>query len=42
MRTIYKLKKGRPVEFKIRQQGLNQMIRKIRPSAAKPKAAPAR
>ena len=42
MRTVYKLKKGRPVEFKIRRQGLNQMIRKIRPSQAKPKTAPAR
>jgi len=42
MRTIYRLRKGQPVEFKIRQEGLNQMIRKIRPSTAKPKAAPAK
>ena len=42
MRAIYRLKKGQLVEFKIRQEGLNQLIRKIRPAAAKPKAAPAR
>jgi len=34
-RLIYKLKKNKPVEFKIRQEGLNQYVRKIRPPAPK-------
>jgi len=32
LRLLYKLKKGQAVEFKIRQQGLNQFLRKVRPS----------
>lgn len=36
LKLIYKLKRGQAVEFKIRQEGLSQFIRKIRPSAARP------
>lgn len=39
-RVIYKLKKNQAVEFKIRQEGLNQYVRKIRPPAPKVAAPP--
>ena len=32
LKLLHKLKKGQAVEFKIRQEGLNQFLRKVRPS----------